>query len=160
MYTYTHICVSHYMTNVDKINTELVWKLQMKHNSIFYFASFYLLILYIDVNCNCIVYSIYSSWILQFIVKQRVCYCTVGLWNFLIIIWELSEDGNETWKKHLANSNNSDIRKSRTKSWGDVIFIISILTKLQIYKQRLKIHWWVTVSARIFIGTRVWSTLF
>jgi hypothetical protein len=43
------------------------------------FISFYLLILYIDVNCNCIVYRIYSSWILQYIMKQRVCYCTVRL---------------------------------------------------------------------------------
>jgi len=122
------------------------------------FVSFYLLILYIDVNWNCILCRIYNSWIPQFITEQRLCF--VGFLSFLIIIWELSEDGYETWTKHVANSNNSAIKKSRTKSWGNVIFMISILTKLQVCKQSVKIQWWITVSERIFRGTILGSTLF
>jgi len=38
------------------------------------FVSFCLLILYIDVNWNCILCCIYNSWIPQFITEQRVCF--------------------------------------------------------------------------------------
>jgi len=71
-----------------------------------------------------VLYTVFTN------LDPTVHYGTVGMLLYvceMIIIWELSEDGSKTWTKHVANSNNSAIRKSRTKSWGCVIFTISIL---------------------------------